>query len=69
MRGESRRHLSPASAAGPGRPRGGRFRGRAGRPAGLVRPAVLVRKTALPAADAAGWPRRSPLTARAGSRC
>jgi lipopolysaccharide/colanic/teichoic acid biosynthesis glycosyltransferase len=54
MRGDSRRHPPPASAAGPGRARGGRLRGRAGRPGGLVRPAALVRKTALPAADAAG---------------
>ena len=53
MRGGSRRHPSPASAAGPGR-RDGRFKGRAWRPAGVVRPAVLVRKTALPAADVVG---------------
>jgi exopolysaccharide biosynthesis polyprenyl glycosylphosphotransferase len=53
MRGGSRRHPSPASAADPGR-RDSRFSGRAWRPAGAVRPAVLVRKTALPAADAAG---------------
>jgi lipopolysaccharide/colanic/teichoic acid biosynthesis glycosyltransferase len=50
----SRRHPPPASAGGAGRTRSGRVRGRAGRRAWTVRPTVLVRKTALPAADAAG---------------
>lgn len=54
MTRDSRRHLPPGSAADPYRTRGGLFKRHAGRPAGAVRWTVLVRKAALPAADAAG---------------
>ena len=54
MTRDSRRHPPPGSADRSDRTRGDLFEGHAGRPAGVVRWTVLVRKAALPAADATG---------------
>lgn len=50
----SRRHPPPASDADPDRTGDSPPRDHAGRPTGVVRPTVLVRKAALPAADVVG---------------